>query len=126
MTAINTLASGLVEMCRERKFVDAVDRFYAPNVVSVESVDFGLGKEQRGFDAVRGKNVWWVAHNQVHAVDVAGPYLGVDRAANQFAVYFRFDATGKDTGLRRTIEEMALYTVENGKIVREEYYYPAA
>jgi hypothetical protein len=124
MSMIHELASTLVQMCRNGRFVEAVDRLYAPDIESVESVDFGLGKEQRGVEAVRGKNVWWEANNDLHGVEVSGPYLGTDGSANQFAVRFRFDVTSKATGERRTIAEMALYTVKNGRIVREEFYYP--
>jgi ketosteroid isomerase-like protein len=52
---------------------------------------------------------------------VQGPFLG-DR---QFAVRYEFDTTSKETGQRNRMAEMALYTVEDGKIVREEFYYHA-
>ncbi|HJU90246.1 MAG TPA: nuclear transport factor 2 family protein [Gemmatimonadaceae bacterium] len=126
MSTITELASNLVDMCRQGRFVDAVDKFYAPNIVSVESVDFGLGKEQRGLEAVRGKNVWWEENNELHGVQVAGPFVGAGRHSNQFAVRFDFDVTSNATGQRRRVVEMALYTVEDGRIVREEFYYPAA
>lgn len=126
MTAIDPVASEMAALCRSGRFLEAVDRFYAPNIVSVESVDFGLGREQRGFAAVRGKNVWWEQNNETHGVEVDGPYVGVGELANQFALRFRFDVTSRVTNERRTITEMALYTVQNGKIVREEFYYPSA
>ncbi len=126
MREINEVASHLVALCRQARFVEAVDRYYAPDVVSVESVDFGLGREQRGREAVRAKNVWWEANNDLHAVDVAGPYLGAGELANQFAVRYQFDATSRITGERRVITERARDTGKAGKIEREEFFYPAA
>ena len=39
------------------------------------------------------------------------------------AVHFDLDITPKMTGQRANMTEMALYSVEDGKIVREEFYY---
>lgn len=126
MATVKEIADGLMELCRQGRFEEAVDRYYSSDIVSVEAVDFGLGKEQRGIDAVRSKNIWWGENNEVHGITVNGPYLGVDRLANQFAVYFAFNITPKATGKRLMFAEMALYSVERGKIVREEFFYPAA
>jgi SnoaL-like domain len=51
--------------------------------------------------------------------EVNGPFMGV----NQFAVQHTYETTFKPTGERRRFTEMALYTVENGKIVREHFFY---
>jgi hypothetical protein len=50
---------------------------------------------------------------------VNGPFLG----DNQFAVQYTFDATFKPTGQRSQMTEMALYTVKDGKIVKEQFFY---
>jgi ketosteroid isomerase-like protein len=44
---------------------------------------------------------------------------------NQFAVQYTFDVTFKPTGQRTEMSEMALYTVKDGKIVREQFFYNA-
>jgi ketosteroid isomerase-like protein len=75
--------------------------------------------EMSGIDAIRGKHEWWEANNEVHSVEANGPLLGQD----QFAVQFIFDATFKPTGQRQTMTEMALYTVKDGKIVEEQFFY---
>ena len=41
----------------------------------------------------------------------------------RFAVFFRFDLTNKPSQQRLAMEEVGLFTVENGKIVREEFFY---
>ena len=73
----------------------------------------------KGLDAIRGKNQWWSENNEVHGATVDGPFLGDDK----FAVYYNYDATFKPTGKRNNMEEMALYTVKDGKIVREQFFY---
>lgn len=41
----------------------------------------------------------------------------------QFAVYYEFETTFKPNGQRNRMTEMALYTVKDGKIVREQFFY---
>ena len=122
---IKDIAEGLVELCRKSQFRNAIDRYYSDDIVSVEAVELpGLGKEQRGIEAIRGKDTWFAENNEVHSCKVNGPFLGTGRYANQFAVHFLLDHTLKATGTRATMDEMGLYTVNDGKIVREEFYYP--
>jgi hypothetical protein len=41
----------------------------------------------------------------------------------QFVVFFTPDITPKATGQRITREEVAVYTVKNDKITREQFFY---
>jgi predicted ester cyclase len=77
--------------------------------------------ELRGIDAVREKNESWFDAFEVNSAEVQGPFIGED----QFAVRYDFDTTSKATGQRSRMTEMALYTVKDGKIVREQFYYHA-
>jgi ketosteroid isomerase-like protein len=114
------VAQELVALCREGRNLEAITKLYSPRIVSVESSGSPeMPAEMSGLDAIRGKHEWWDANNEVHSVQVNGPFLG----ENQFAVQFSFDATFKPTGQRQSMTEMALYTVRDGKIVREEFYY---
>lgn len=114
------VAERFVGMIRRGESLQAVDEFCAPEIVSVEAMDFnGEGREQRGFDAVRAKNVWWFSVNELHSAEVDGPFVSPER----FALRFRFDFTNKESGKRQVFDEVAVYTVENGKIVREEFLY---
>jgi ketosteroid isomerase-like protein len=53
---------------------------------------------------------------------VEGPFVADDK----FAVHYNFDVTSKPTGKRQPMEEMALYTVKDGKIVHEHFFYPTS
>ena len=50
-----------------------------------------------------------------------GPLAHGDR----FVVGFQYDVTNKPSGKRMKMDEVGLYTVRNGKIVREEFFYDA-
>ena len=50
---------------------------------------------------------------------MSGPYPH----GNRFAVRFVFDITDKPSQKRMTMDEIGLFTVENDKITREEFFY---
>jgi hypothetical protein len=74
----------------------------------------------KGLEGVRGKNQWWSDNHIVHKAEVNGPYPHGD---DRFAVRFAFDITNKQTNKRMNMDEVAVYTVANGKVVREEFFY---
>lgn len=117
------IAKDLVELCRMGKFEEAMDKYYADDIVSVESMSVpGVPAKMNGIEAVRGKGQWWMENHEVHGVEVNGPYVGAD----QFAIQFRFDITNKPSGKRMQLDEVGLYTVKAGKIVHEHFYYPTS
>jgi ketosteroid isomerase-like protein len=119
-SATATIAQELVTLCRKGQNLDAINRFYSPEIVSVEPVAGpNMPAEMTGIDAIRKKNQWWAENNDVHSVEVNGPFLGDD----QFAVKYTFDTTFKPTGKRMHNTEMALYTVKDGRIVHEQFFY---
>jgi hypothetical protein len=120
--ALADVASGLVKLCRKGKFIQAVDKYYSDDIVSIEPVDSPqMPAEQSGIERIRAKNKWFEDAFEVHSVQVDGPFLG----KSQFAVRFTLDVTQKAAGARFTMNEMALYTVKKSKVVREEFYYNA-
>jgi ketosteroid isomerase-like protein len=120
-TATAAVAEELVSFCRAGRNLDAVNTLYSQDIVSVESMgNEAMPREMKGIDAVRGKSEWWSANNEVHAAKIDGPFVGDD---NRFAVYYNYDVTFKPTGKRNNMEEMALYTVKDGKVVREQFFY---
>ncbi len=50
---------------------------------------------------------------------VDGPWVN----GEQFTVRFTMDVTFKETGQRHTMDEIALYTLKNGKIAEERFFY---
>ena len=113
----------LLDLCRAGETLQAIETMYSANAVSVENMEMpGLPAVMEGQAAIRGKNEWWYANNEVHRSDIKGPFPHGDR----FALYFDFDVSpkaGPTAGQRRTMQEVGLYTVKDGKIVREEFFY---
>lgn len=119
---IKQLATELVALCNEGKDADAMNRFYADTIVSIEGADSEeMAARIEGIDAVRGKAEWWYANHEVHSLSATGPYLG--HAPDEFAVRFQMDITPKQGGDRMQMDEVALYRVADGKIVEERFLY---
>lgn len=96
----------------------AAEKFNAADIVSYEAME-GPMAVCKGRDAVKAKSDWWYANHEVHSVTSEGPFVNGD----QFAVRFAMDVTTKETGQRMQMAEIGLYTVKNGKIAEERFYY---
>lgn len=118
-----TVAKKLVELCREGKNIEAVEMLYSPQIVSIEATgDESMPARMEGVEAIKGKNDWWLKNHEVHHAEVEGPWPNGDR----FIVRFKFDVTAKAgpmAGKRMTLDESGLYTVKDGKITEEEFFY---
>jgi len=111
----------LVELCKANKNMEAMETLYSPDIVSVEAAEMpGLGREAKGLQAVLGKGKWWSENHIVHSQEIEGPWPHGDR----FIVRFKYDVTNKPTNQRRQMDEVGLFTVQDGKVVREEFFYP--
>jgi ketosteroid isomerase-like protein len=112
------IAHDLVALCKAGAFDKAGEKYWADDVLSVEAMG-GDNAELRGKAAVRGKGEWWAGAHEVHSAQVEGPYVNGD----QFVVRFKMDMTVKETGQRQVMDEVGLYTVKDGKIAEERFYY---
>lgn len=117
------IGNTLVELCNQGKNMEAIDSLYSSDVVSVEAAGSAeMPRESKGIDKIRDKNRWWYDNHEVHSGKAEGPYPHEDR----FAVRFLYEVTAKNgpmKGKRFQMDEVGIYTVKNGKIVREEFFY---
>ena len=113
----------LVDLCKQGKFKEAMESLYSPNIVSIEAGGPpGQNPRSEGIAAVKAKGEWWANNHEVHKSEVAGPWPHGDR----FIARFTMDITpkaGPMAGKRMTMDESALYTVKDGKVVHEEFFY---
>ncbi len=112
------VAQKVVELCRKKAWKEAINTLYANDIVSVEAHNpHGGPTETTGIDGVRAKTDWWINNMEVHDHKVGEPFVAHDR----FVVQFDIDATDKESKKRFQMSEVGVYTVKNGKIVREEF-----
>ena len=111
------IAKAFTQMCAKGEFDKAGQTYWSDDIVSCEAME-GPMALVKGRKAVEGKGAWWYANNEVHGVKVEGPYVNGD----QFTVRFTMDVTPKGQS-RMTMDEHGLYTVRNGKIAEERFFY---
>lgn len=93
------------------------DKWWSPKVTSVEGV--GVSMAWEGRKAVEAKNKGWNERHTLRSARAEGPFVG----ATGFAIKFWMDVEEKESGRRTEMEEVGVYEVKNGKIVREEFMY---
>jgi hypothetical protein len=112
------IAADVVALARAGDLDGIGAKYWSDDIVSIEAMDGPMARLE-GREAVHGKGVWWSGAHEVHGVETFGPFVNGD----QFAVRWVMDVTQKDSGSRITMDELALYTVEDDKIVEERFFY---
>ncbi len=111
------IAQAFTDLCKKGEFDAAGKQYWSDEIVSCEP-RAGDMSEIKGRAAVEAKSVWWYANNEIHSVKTEGPYVH----GHQFVVRFTMDVTPKGEN-RMTMDEVGLYTVMEGKIVEERFFY---
>ena len=112
------LAKDFTDLLKQNDHDGAAEKYNDDDIVSYEALD-GPMAVCEGKEAVKQKSEWWRANHEVHGGSVEGPFVNGD----QFAVRFTMDITPNATGQRITMDEVGVYTVEDGKIIEERFYY---
>ena len=115
------LGRAFVQAMQDRHGIAHVDDIYAEDAESVEAV-VPPGRDVRiakGRGAIKAKREDWAATHEIQKLVADGPFV---HPPNRFAVNFEAEVTQKATGRQMTLREIAVYTVEEGKISREEFF----
>lgn len=110
------IANRLVELNRVNDMETIFSELYSPDAISIEN--WGpIPEVYTGLLAIHAKGAKWMEDvEETHSVACSEPLV----ADGSFAVTFTMDITYKSRG-RDKMTEMALYTVKEGKIVKEEF-----
>lgn len=114
------IAKKYVDLCKDNQHHTILETLFSPEAVSVEAIAMpGFPLEAKGIKAIAEKGKTWVDNHEVHSAKLEGPWPN----GNRFVVRFSYDVTNKPSGNRFQMDEVGLFTVENGKITREEFFY---
>ncbi len=122
MSNANEIGKKLVALCKEGRNDEATKTLYAEDVESVEAAAPPSEGERttKGLKAVIAKGQWWSDNHTIHSAEVFGPYPHGD---DRFAVRFVYDITNKPSSRRMKLDEVGVFHVANGKVIREEFFY---
>jgi hypothetical protein len=113
------IANRLSELFKENRWADAQEELFSDDAESVEPAHSQGLRSVKGKDAIKKKGEEF--NNMIE--EVHGGYAGDPIVAgNHIALAMGIDATYKGMG-RQNMDEIAVYQVKDGKIVKEEFFY---
>lgn len=115
------IANRFYELSQEGNWDAIQDELYCENCVSIEP-DHAMGESRvEGLSNIKKKGEQFNEMvEETHGGFCNEPIV----AGNHFSCAMGMDVTMKQVG-RVKMEEIALYEVKNGKIVKEQFFYPA-
>lgn len=115
---VSDIAKDFVALYNQGKVEEIGRTYWADSVVSIEPMQGPMARLE-GRDAVQGKSDWWYANHTVYSSVSSRPHINGD----QFCVIFQSDILSKQSGERMQMEEIGLYTIKDGKIIEERFFY---
>jgi hypothetical protein len=118
-TTTERIAARFNELARKEQWFEIQDELFAENVKSVEPPTAQHLHDAEGKAAVRKKGEDWVKRIQaLHGASTTEPVV----SGNHFAVGRHVDITVEGLGRIQT-DEIMLYEVKDGQIVKEQFFY---
>jgi hypothetical protein len=116
------IAARYHELANQRKFIEIQDMLYDEHVVCEEpekAASMGMAVFTNGLEAVKAKGIARRATIEtVHSYICSEPIV----AGEFFSVVLKQEVTFKGKP-RLTLEEIGVFHVRNGKVVKEQFFY---
>lgn len=121
MEQLIEIGRAFVQAMRNLEGLSNVDDMYAEDAESIEAVvpPNRYVRIASGREAIKAKREDWLKSFDIHSLDADGPYV---HPPNRFAVRFEAEVSAKATGQKKILREVAIYSVQDGKIIREEFF----
>lgn len=115
------VADRFYQLSEQGDFNRIQDELFAQNAVSIEppqAASMGM-QNAEGLEAIKKKGADWESMvEEMHGGYTSKPVVG----GTHFAVAMGMDVTMKGAG-RMKMDEIAVYEVKNGKIVKEQFFF---
>lgn len=113
------VANNLVKLCREGKHKEAVQELYSPEIVSVEP-EGTPNRIVKGLEAIAVKSSQFESSiEKINSSFVSDPIV----AEKYFSCSMLMNVQMKGAPVAIDMDEICVYTVNEGKIVREEFFH---
>jgi hypothetical protein len=121
MEELIKLGQAFVRAIEDREGLSSVDALYAQHAESIEAVvpPNRYVRIASGREVIKAKREDWLKSYEIQSLNADGPYV---HPPNRFGVRFEAEVSEKATGQKKILREIAIYSVEDGKIVREEFF----
>ena len=121
MAAIDAVARDFTAMLRLGQFEAAGEKFWAPDVRSAEPAEISqdIPALVSGREAARLKARARFANKEIDDLGIDGPFVTGD----QFALFLDMLITDLATGRTQPFAEIAIFTVRDGHIIEERFFY---
>jgi len=119
MMTTQEVANKLVQYCREGKFEQVYTELYSPDIVSVEP-EGAPNRIVKGLDGIAKKGKEFESKiEKINSSYVSDPIV----AENFFSCTMLMNVNMKGVPNSFNMDEVCVYTVSKGKVVREEFFY---
>ncbi len=113
------IAGQLVKMCRDGKVEEVKQLLFTEDTLSIEPAEGILPKETKGLNAIRKKAELFISMvEQFYGSTITDPVI----AGDYFSIAWDTDIQMKGEE-RKTMSEICVYKVKDGKIVSEQFFY---
>ena len=113
------VANRFSQLAEEGKFAEIQEEMFSDDAVSIEPPNVPGLQNAEGKEAIRKKGEQFQSMvEEMHGGYSSKPVVG----GNYFSVAMGLDATMKGQG-RMKMDEIAVYEVRNGKIVKEQFFF---
>jgi hypothetical protein len=112
------IANRLVELCREGKNLQAYEELFSEDAIAIEPAHTGIPDAIGKAAMIEKQEMMAMMIMEMHGMGVSDPLV----SGNFFSCAMWIDAEmlGRD---RSKLEEIAVYQVEDGKIVKEMFFF---
>jgi ketosteroid isomerase-like protein len=113
------IANRMSELFKENKWTEIQEELFSNDAKSIEPPHAKGMQTVQGIDAIKKKGEMFNSMvEEMHGGWVGEPIVG----GNYIAVAMGMDITMKGAG-RMKMDEIAVYEVKDGKIIKEEFFY---
>tara|TARA_R110001599_G_scaffold164308_1_gene353726 strand:- start:21851 stop:22219 length:369 start_codon:yes stop_codon:yes gene_type:complete len=121
MQSLAEIARDYAALMAAGESLAAAEKYWASDIVAFEPATSGSGDPYtaNGKPAALARLTRWLAANAMSELLIDGPFITGD----QFALFIDMEITRRATGKREPFSEIATYTVREGQIVEERFFY---
>lgn len=111
-----SVARELIQMLKSERNIEAIRMLYDDKIDTVEA---DPTRSRKGKQTVLKSMQDFADSHDFKYTKIEGPII----SGGSFALRLAFDAKNRSTGDSFSVDEIAVYTVLEGRIVREQFYY---